>query len=297
MKVFIAGANGMLAHDLAAMLAERGHEVLKGARPEFDIIDINSVQKTIEVLRPDVVVNCAAYTAVDSAEKERELAFKINGEGPANLATVASEVGSVLVHISTDFVFDGKKNTPYNESDPTGPVNVYGESKLAGEINAQKILPGSLIVRTSWLYGLQGPNFVKTMIGLLSERESVDVVVDQVGCPTYTVDLASAVASLVEAGCKGIFHFSNEGIASWYDFAYEIIEILKSKGTRLKLKALRPVLTKKFPRPAPRPSYSVLDKTKYREAISSDIPHWRDALKRFLDSHDLEAIKKDTRRC
>jgi dTDP-4-dehydrorhamnose reductase len=285
MKVFVAGANGMLAHDLAAVLAERGHEVLKGKRPGFDIIDIDSVRKTIEVLRPDVVVNCAAYTAVDRAEKERELAFKINGEGPANLATVASEVGSALVHISTDFVFDGKKNTPYKESDPTG------------EINARKILPGSLIVRTSWLYGLQGPNFVKKMIGLLSERESVDVVVDQVGCPTYTVDLASAVASLVEAGCRGIFHFSNEGVASWYDFAYEIAEILKAKGARIKLKALNPVSTDKHSRPAPRPSYSVLDKTKYRDAIGSDIAHWRDALRRFLDSHDLEAIKKDTRRC
>lgn len=294
MKVFVAGSKGMLAADLGARLAERGHAVLKGDLPALDITDVNSLRKTIEELGPDVVVNCAAYTAVDRAEEQRELAFKVNGEGAANLATVCRGTGSQLVHISTDFVFDGKKGTPYKESDATGPVNAYGASKLDGEVNVRKILPGSLIVRTSWLYGAGGSNFVKTIIRLSLEKESLDVVEDQVGCPTYTVDLAEAVVNLVEAGRTGTFHFSNDGVTSWYDFASEIVETLKQKGAPLRLKDLRPVSTDQFPRPARRPRYSVLDKTKYREAIGADIPNWQEALKRFIGSHSLEALTEDT---
>jgi dTDP-4-dehydrorhamnose reductase len=294
-RVLVAGSKGMLATDLLGLL-ERDHEVFKGARPGFDITEIKSIRDAIEGVKPDWVINCAAYTTVDRAEKEGEMAFKVNGAGPGNLASVCRDSGVGLVHISTDFVFDGKKNTPYNESDATDPVNTYGRSKLEGELKVQEILPASIIIRTSWLYGAHGANFIKTIIRLALERESLDVVYDQVGCPTYTIDLASGIMNLIEAGEKGIFHFSNEGIASKYDLSFGIIEILRQRGVPLKLKTLRPIVTPTVtedrPELAPRPSYSVLDKAKYKLATGTEIPHWREALKRFLDSYSLESLKR-----
>jgi dTDP-4-dehydrorhamnose reductase len=296
MKVFVAGSKGMLATDLLWLL-EKDHEVFKGSRPRFDITDINSVKEAIVGVRPDWVINCAAYTAVDRAETEPELAFKVNGMGPGNLASVCRDAGAGLVHISTDFVFDGKKNTPYRESDATSPVNTYGKSKLEGELKVREILPGSVIIRTSWLYGLNGANFVKTIIRLALERESLDVVLAQVGCPTSTGDLASGIVNLIEAGVQGIFHFSNEGVASRYDLAYEIVDILKQKGVPLKAKTLRPIVTESQPGLAIRPNYTVLDKSKYKKAAGKEIAHWREALKRFLDSYSLETLKEDMKRC
>jgi dTDP-4-dehydrorhamnose reductase len=294
-RVFVAGSRGMLASDLLGLL-ERGHEVFKGSRPEFDITEIKSIRDAVERAKPDWVINCAAYTAVDRAEKDSEMAFKVNGAGPANLASVCRDSGIGLVHISTDFIFDGKKNTPYNESDATVPVNTYGRSKLEGELKVQEILPTSIIIRTSWLYGAHGANFVKAIIRLALERESLDVVYDQLGCPTYTRDLASGIMNLIEAGERGVFHFSNEGVASKYDFAFGIMEILKQRDVPLKLKTLRPIVTSTVtdarPELAPRPSYSVLDKAKYKLATGNEIPHWREALKRFLDSYSLESLKR-----
>jgi dTDP-4-dehydrorhamnose reductase len=289
MKVLVAGSNGMLARDLIAFL-ETDHEVKGAARPGFDITDRASVHAAVEAAAPEVVINCAADTAVDRAETESELAFGVNRKGPRNLASVCREAGALLVHISTDFVFDGKKDTPYRESDPTGPLNVYGRSKLEGEEKVLEILPGSIIVRTSWIYGRHGRNFPKTITRLALERDEICVVTNQVGSPTYTTDLSQALLSLIEAGKPGIYHFSNKGGASRYEFASEIIGILKQKGAALRLKTIRPVTAVERPAGAVRPAYTVLDTAKYTRVTGKAVAPWREALERFLETTSLGSL-------
>jgi len=282
MKYFVAGARGMLASDLIPMLEKKG-DVICGCRPGFDITDPDKVNKSLKAYMPDIVINCAAYTAVDKAESDKEAAFGINEKGAENLARACRETGAKLVHVSTDFVFDGKSNQPYTEDDTTNPAGVYGASKLAGEISIKDAADDYLIVRTSWLYGKKGNNFVKTILRLASEREELGIVYDQTGTPTYTKDLAEGIINLIENKASGIYHFSNEGVCSWYDFAHEIIDIAEKRGEKFKLKKLRPILTEDYPAPAKRPAYSVLDKAKYKEATSREVPHWRDGLKRYLE--------------
>lgn len=282
MRIFVAGKKGMLASDLTPFLESKG-EVKGGDLPDFDITDINRISNELAEFRPDLVINCAAYTAVDKAEEEAETAYGVNGSGAENLAVVCRELESKLIHISTDFVFDGKKNRPYNENDTPNPLSVYGKSKLEGETKIQEVTDRYLIVRTSWLYGQAGGNFVKTIIRLAKEREELGIVFDQVGTPTYTADLAAGIIELIDKDVRGIYHFSNEGVCSWYDFAYEVISNLREKGEIMKLKRLKPILSKEYPTPAARPPYSVLDKSKYKTSTSNDIPHWRDGLRRFFD--------------
>lgn len=284
MRYFIAGAMGMLAADLTALLEGRA-EVFKGDLPDFDITDLDAVTKSLREINPDVLINCAAYTAVDRAEDEKELAFLVNGTGAKNLAIACRETKTRLVHISTDFVFDGKKCIPYEEDDTPNPLSVYGGSKLDGERRILEILNDSLIVRTSWLYGSHGKNFVKTILRLASEREELGIVYDQTGTPTYTKDLAGGIVDLIDIACSGIYHFSNEGVCSWYDFACEIIEMAASRGDHFRLKRLKPILTEEYPTPAARPGYSVLNKAKYKNATGREIPHWRDGLKRYFSEH------------
>ena len=282
MKFYLVGSRGMLASDLALMLEECG-ELTGRDLPEIDITDIECLRRDMGAAAPDVVINCAAYTAVDKAEEEESACHAVNAVGPANLATVCREIGARLVHISTDFVFDGGTSRPYSEGDGAAPISVYGKTKLAGERLTMQETDDYLIVRTSWLYGRHGNNFVKTVSRLAAERESLGIVYDQTGTPTYARDLAQALINLISVEAEpGIYHFSNEGVCSWYDFAYEIINMLQSKGESLKLKELNPILSREYPTAAARPAYSVMNKGKYKRITSKTIPHWRDALSRYF---------------
>lgn len=274
----ITGANGQLGKELQARLGDRAVCADIG---ELDITDTASTLAYVAALAPDVIFNCAAYTAVDKAEAEEETALRVNADGPANLALAASKCGAALIHISTDYVFEGTACRPYLPDDAPGPRTAYGRTKLEGE---RRILatPGltAAIVRTAWLYSTHGANFVKTMMRLGRERASLNVVADQIGTPTHAGDLADALIALSAAppqNRREIYHFTNEGVTSWYDFAVEIM-----RGCRLECQ-VNPIRTKDYPTPAKRPPYSVLDKGKIRQTLPSPIRHWREALEQCLN--------------
>lgn len=288
MRILLTGASGQLAKDLYPLLVSAGHSVFGFDSKELDITDGEKVFSEVERISPECIVNSAAYTKVDLAEKERDRAFAVNRDGAANLAEAAKKADALMVHISTDFVFDGGKAAPYREEDRANPLCVYGESKLAGETEIIKRLPEHYIIRTSWLYGSWGPNFVKTILRLAKERDSMRVVYDQAGSPTWTVDLASAIVSVIGANANGdrnygIYHYSNEGVASWYDFAEEIVEGARHSGLPVKCGTIEPILTLEYPTPARRPAYSVFDKKKIKKTFGIRIPHWRVSLLKLLN--------------
>lgn len=287
MKILVTGAGGQLGVDLVPMLKKAGYEVLAFGSRELDITDAASLKKAVEDHGPAVLVNCGAYTKVDLAEKERVKAYAVNRDGAANLAAAAALSGATLVHISTDFVFDGTTPAPYSEDSPTNPLSVYGDSKLKGEEEIAKKLEEHVIIRTSWLYGSGGGNFVKTILRLAGEKETLRIIYDQTGTPTWTVDLAGAVVSVVDklgSGAKdyGVYHYSNEGVASWYDFALSAVEEAEGLGAVLKCSRIEPIRTAEYPTPAKRPAYSVLDKKKIKSVFALEVPHWRGSLKRML---------------
>lgn len=281
--ILVVGANGMLGRDLMALLGDRACGV------DIDEIDITSIESVMKVLRstkPDVVINCAAYTDVDGCESNAEKAMEINAEGVAYLAMACKEIGALLVQISTDYVFDGGKGTPYIEDDPTHPLSVYGESKLAGELNAA-FSPLHLIVRTQWLYGIHGKNFVETMLKLAVDRDELTVVDDQIGSPTWTVDLAKAIIALVESNCRGVYHAANAEFCSWNTFAKTIFE-----ASALPV-SVKPMTTEELNRPARRPLYSTLDCSKLAADTGIEMPSWRAALNEYLKirrSGEINAI-------
>ncbi len=244
---------------------------------EADITDKTKLSEAFAKYRPDFCINAAAYTAVDKSENEPEKAYRINVDGAKNLAEVCKELDVILIHISTDFVFDGKKTTPYTEDDPTNPQGVYGRTKRLGEEAIEAVSDRYFIVRTSWLYSEFAHNFMKTMLRLAGERDTLGVVSDQIGTPTYAVDLAEAVVKMILSGSTayGIYHFSNEGVASWYDFAKAIFE---ANGVAIKL---NPITTDQFPTPAKRPAYSVLDKSKIKKTFGLEISNWKTALRKI----------------
>ncbi len=270
--ILVVGATGMLGRDLMALLGNQARGV---ASREMNITSLETTKRVIEEVRPSVVVNCAAYTDVDGCESNRETAMLVNGEAVAHLAAVTRAIGAKLVQIGTDYVFDGGKGTPYLEDDRTGPLSVYGESKLLGEINAATN-PDHLIVRTQWLYGLHGRNFVETMLRLAGERDRLDVVDDQIGSPTWTVDLSRAVVALIGRGCRGTFHATNAGCCSWNAFARAIFE---EAGLEV---AVNTMTTKQLNRPARRPLYSTLDCGKLERETGLRLQPWRDALRGYL---------------
>jgi dTDP-4-dehydrorhamnose reductase len=270
--ILVIGAKGMLGRDLMRILADKARGV---DIEEIDITSLESVQRMLLTLRPKVVINAAAYTDVDGCESNRELAMQVNGEGVAHLALICREIGAKLVQVSTDYVFDGSKHSPWQEDDPTSPLSVYGESKLAGELNAA-LVPGHLIVRTQWLYGHGGKNFVETMLRLAGEKSELAVVDDQIGSPTWTVDLAHAIKALVEKDCCGIYHAANAGSCSWNEFARAIFSEAGCSVT------VNPLATADLGRPAPRPLYSVLDCGKLTRDTGFFPQAWRDALKKYL---------------
>jgi len=287
MKILLTGAGGQLASDLSAALKGAGMSVAGYDSKSLDVSDGKRVMEEVSVFKPGIIINCGAYTKVDLAEKERGQAFAVNKDGPAHLAEAAKKVNAVLVHISTDFVFDGLKSTPYAEADKTNPLSVYGESKLAGETEIMERMEKYIIVRTSWLYGKSGHNFVKTILKYAAERDFLNVVFDQAGTPTWTVDLSEALLKIVESvqqGSKeyGTYNFSNEGVASWYDFADAIVEEARTLGKDMQCRSVRPILTSEYPTLAKRPAYSVLDKSKVKNTFNVTIPHWRASLKKML---------------
>jgi dTDP-4-dehydrorhamnose reductase len=326
MKLALIGSNGMLARKVRE-LAPAHYEVVGFDLPEFDLTDREQVLAEITRLQPAVIVNCAAFTNVDGCETQEELATRVNGAGPGYLAAAAQAVGAVLVHISTDYVFAGDKGTPYLETDPTRPLSAYGRSKLVGE---QAIVASGLtryfILRTSWLYGPGGKNFVETMLRLAAERDELRVVADQIGSPTYTGDLAVAIYNLLKAVTRddeavtrhallvtgsaseppvtrhpspilnhpspvtdlfGLYHFSNQGETSWYGFAAEIISQARQQGELLRATRVVPIATSDYPLPAPRPAYSVFSKEKYLAATGAIIPDWRESLAFYLRERKL----------
>ncbi|SFA57969.1 dTDP-4-dehydrorhamnose reductase [Anoxybacillus pushchinoensis] len=276
MKVVVTGAKGQLGTDLVHLLADRGYKVYGYGRDELDITNFEQVKQVISEVNPDVVIHAAAYTKVDLAESEPDQAFLINAYGTRNVVVASEAIGAKLVYVSTDYVFDGTANVPYNEFAPTNPLSVYGKSKLAGEQFVRDLHSKFFIVRTSWVYGKHGNNFVKTMLKLAQERDELMVVHDQIGCPTYTVDLANCILELIQTEKYGIYHVSNSGHCSWYEFAKAIFE---EAGIEVKV---NPCTTKDFPRPAPRPAYSVLDHMALQLNGFREMREWRVALAHCL---------------
>ncbi len=282
MKLLVTGALGMLGHDLVHELASGGHLVTAtdAASPSacLDITNPLAVRACLLKEKPRWVINCAAFTKVDACEEQEELATRINGDAPGYMADVCADLGIRLAHISTDYVFDGTKTGPYHEDDPTNPINAYGRSKLKGETAITRRMDDYIIIRTQWLFGLNGPNFVATILGLAKERPSIDVVYDQYGCPTYTRDLAKAIRLLIENDARGIFHVCNRGKASWYDLAKKAVEFAGLPTQ------INPVTTDNFPRPARRPANSVLSSMKFTDATGKLMPIWPAALQGYLQS-------------
>ena len=279
-KILVTGANGQLGKELAMLPAVPGLEIVGCGRDGLDISNLAQCRAVIGAYRPDAVIHCAAYPAVDKAESERDEAYRINAYGARNVAIAAEEVGAKLCYISTDYVFDGTGNTPYGEYDRTNPTTVYGQSKLAGEQLVQSIASRYFIVRTSWVFGKYGNNFVETMLKLAREVEQLKVVHDQIGSPTYTLDLAHLLVELVQTDFYGIYHASNAGICSWYEFARAIFE---ESGISI---AVEPCTTAEFPRPAPRPAYSVMDQGAIRIHGLKPLRPWRDALRHYLQNSE-----------
>lgn len=275
-RILVTGASGMLGSDLVFLLTTAGYDVLARPKADLDIADASQVARTLRELRPDVVVNCAAFTKVDDCEKDPR-AFRVNAEGVANLADACGHVGAQLTQISTDFVFDGTKSEPYREDDPVNPLSGYGRSKRAGEEEALR-LPGSLVVRASWLFGRSGWNFIEAILKQVEGgKERLSVVVDQVGRPTATTDLAEAILALLETGASGVYHFANRGEVSWNEFAREILWLAGRTDV-----GVDPITAEALARPAPRPAYSVLDTRKYEGLTGRPIRHFRDPLAEYL---------------
>ena len=286
-KILLTGITGQVGQELQQTLVSLG-EVIGVGRQELDLSQPAQIQQKIAEIKPNVIVNAAAYTAVDKSETETELAMAINASAPKAIAQAAQDIGATLMHISTDYVFNGQNHTPYLETDPTAPLGVYGQSKLLGEEGVRQNCDRHIILRTAWVYGSRGHgNFVKTMLRLGAAREELKVVADQIGSPTWSYDIAVAITQLLaksldNSAIKGIYHFTNSGVASWYDLAMAIFAEAKPIGFPLKIERVLPITTADYPTPTQRPAYSVLSKVKITETLGDYPPHWRESLRKML---------------
>ncbi|MBT3411152.1 MAG: dTDP-4-dehydrorhamnose reductase [Halieaceae bacterium] len=281
-KVLITGAAGQLGRELLRSVPE-GVECIAATREILNIADAAQVRAFVRRERPGLIINAAAYTAVDKAESEQELAAAINVNGAANLATACAENGSRLIHVSTDFVFDGTSSTPYLPDAPTSPLGEYGRSKLAGEQAVVAGLPSALIMRTAWVYSAFGGNFVKTMLRLMAEREELSVVADQVGTPTWARGLADALwLAADQSDLQGLYHWTDAGVCSWYDFAVAIAEEALEIGLLQRMPRIHPIPGSAYPTPAARPAFSVLDKNSTWAVLKTEGLHWRSQLRSML---------------
>jgi dTDP-4-dehydrorhamnose reductase len=275
-KVLVTGSNGQLGIDIVKHFKEKGYETYGFSREKMDITDLDSVQNVFSRVKPEIVIHCAAYTKVDLAETNVDQAFLVNAVGTRNVSVEAQKYNAKLVYVSTDYVFNGDGKESYNEFDETSPLGVYGKSKLAGENFVKSLTSKYFVVRTSWVYGAEGNNFVKTMIKLAENNSEIKVVDDQVGCPTYTVDLAKQIELLVQTEKYGTYHISNSGNCSWYEFAKAIFKRMEKPVNIL------PVSTSEFPRPAKRPSYSVFDHMALRLNGFPKVRPWEEALEEYM---------------
>jgi len=290
-NVLVTGANGQLGSELKRAVAnhEANLNFIFTDVAELDITNLESVEQFVEENKVKYIVNCAAYTAVDKAEDDIDLCYKINRDAVRNLGTAATNNKAAVIHVSTDYVFDGTGTRPYKETDPVSPKSVYGKSKQEGEAALQEACPESIIIRTAWLYSIYGNNFVKTMMRLGKERETLNVVADQTGTPTNAADLARAIVKILDH-CEsenfeaGIYHYSNEGVTNWYDFTLQI-----HKDAGITTCKVNPITTDQYPTRASRPTYSVLDKTKIKNTFKLEIPQWEDSLKTCVN----ELIKQE----
>lgn len=284
-KLFITGANGLLGKEIRRTFSS-GYEILATDLAECDVTSPKACMRHVAEFLPDVVLHCAAYTAVDRAEREEGIAFDINAGGTRNVALACRENRALLVTFGTDYVFDGTSKRPYGEDDPTSPLSAYGRSKLAAERALQEVAPDFLLLRTQWLFGTPGRNFALSVLARAEKGEELRVVSDQRGCPTYTRDLAEAVQKLLDAGARGIFHFSNEGETTFYDYAAFLLAHAGLRRARLSA-----ISSPDLPReayPAPRPAYAVLSKDKYRKATGISPRRWEDAVTDFLQNRERE---------
>ncbi len=283
MNILVTGCNGQLGNEI--QLLEKGngkHVFFNTDVNELDITDENAINAFVDANNIEGIINCAAYTAVDKAESNEALCHTLNATAPGYLAAAMGKRGGWMVQVSTDYVFDGTKHTPYSETDPTCPDSVYGRTKLEGEQLVRQHCERAMIVRTAWLYSIFGNNFVKTMIRLGKEKTELGVIFDQIGTPTYARDLAVAIMTAVEKGIiPGIYHFSNEGVTSWYDFTKAIHRIAGISGCHV-----RPIHTEEYPTPARRPHYSVLDKTKIKATYNIEVPYWEESLAECISKLD-----------
>lgn len=287
MNILVTGANGQLGNEMQVLARENlQHTYFFTDVQELDICDEQAVYAYVSEHKIDIIVNCAAYTAVDKAEDNVELCDKLNNIAPGYLARAAQANGAAMIQVSTDYVFDGTAHIPYTEEEPTCPVSVYGSTKLAGEQNVMDHCEKAMVIRTAWLYSIYGNNFVKTMIRLGQERDSLGVIFDQIGTPTYANDLAQAIFAAINKGVvRGIYHFSDEGVCSWYDFTIAIHRLAGIASCKVK-----PLHTADYPAKAPRPHYSVLDKTKIKDTFGIEIPHWEESLKRCINQLRMETL-------
>ncbi|MHB8530600.1 MAG: dTDP-4-dehydrorhamnose reductase [Caulobacteraceae bacterium] len=281
MRALITGAGGQLGAALGEA-AGPDWSVVGLTREALDIGDELAVRTAIAAERPDLIFNAAAFTAVDRAESESQTAFRINRDGPAHLAAAATNIGARLIHISTDFVFDGRRGRPYRPADPTAPLGVYGASKLAGEEAVLASTAKALVVRTAWVYAARGRNFLLTMLRLMGERDEVRVVADQIGSPTSAASLAVALWRLAELEAGGILHLTDAGVASWYDFAVAIAEEGLNRGLLARAASVAPIATEDYPTPAARPAFSVLDCRDAWRLLGAPTPHWRASLAKVM---------------
>lgn len=287
MNILVTGANGQLGNEMQVLARENlQHTYFFTDVQELDICDEQTVYAYVSEHKIDIIVNCAAYTAVDKAEDNVELCDKLNNIAPGYLARAAQANGAAMIQVSTDYVFDGTAHIPYTEEEPTCPASVYGSTKLAGEQNVMDHCEKAMVIRTAWLYSIYGNNFVKTMIRLGQERDSLGVIFDQIGTPTYANDLAQAIFAAINKGVvRGIYHFSDEGVCSWYDFTVAIHRLAGIASCKVK-----PLHTADYPAKAPRPHYSVLDKTKIKDTFGIEIPHWEESLKRCINQLRMETL-------
>jgi len=276
MKVLVTGVKGQLGYDVVKELEKRGMEAIGVDIDEMDITDAGSVSKVIKEARPDAVIHCAAYTAVDAAEENEELCRKVNAEGPKNIAEICKELDIKMIQISTDYVFNGQGENLWEPDDEAGPVSVYGQTKYEGELAVRNILEKYFIVRIAWVFGINGKNFVKTMLNLSKNYDTIRVVNDQFGSPTYTYDLARLLVDMVQTEKYGVYHATNEGICSWYDFA---CAIFAEAGIEMNV---IPVSTEEYGAKANRPANSRMSKEKLTENGFEKLPQWQDALKRYI---------------
>ncbi|KYC37542.1 dTDP-4-dehydrorhamnose reductase [Scytonema hofmannii PCC 7110] len=284
-SILLIGSNGQVGTELQKILTPYGNTVAV-ARPTIDMTKPDTLCSIIREKKPQIIINAAAYTAVDKAESEVEVANAVNGIAPGIIAEEADKLGAFPIHISTDYVFDGNNSRPYLETDTINPLSVYGKTKLAGEEAIQKCCTNYLILRTAWVYGTFGKsNFVKTMLRLGGEREEIRVVADQIGSPTWARDIAGAIARIlpqVSPEITGIYHYTNSGVTTWYDFAVTIFEEAQQLGFPLKVQRIVPISTSEYPTPARRPSYSVLSCAKIAKVLGTYPPHWRQSLRQMI---------------